>query len=156
MIVGAVLGTACSGTDRGVGPTQPTDFNSGSAVSVQATPPTAFAEPVDHSICPMVSPFQVRFNLLVQPIAPGGVVVVNGVTLQFTDGSGIRMPMVTLPAPLPTAQFGTALDQARGVLIPVNLGVGCGTGRRGTVRVTVDTRDASGRSRTAMTTVRVD
>jgi hypothetical protein len=153
LILAGFLGTACSRTDARVGLTQPTQFNGDSSVSVRATSATALAEPVNNAICPMVAPFQVRFGVIVEP---RGNVTVNAIRLQFTDIFGVRMPQVTLAAPLPTVQIGTELVQTRGLTIPVNLGIGCGTRQRGTVRVTVETRDDHGREGSGMTTVSVN
>jgi hypothetical protein len=155
LILAGFLGTACSRSDARVGLTQPTQFNGDSSVSVRATSTTALAEPVNNPICPMVAPFQVKFTVVVEP-RDRGTVTVNAITLQFTDIAGVRMPQVTLAAPLPTAQIGTELVQTRGLTIPLKLGIGCGTRQRGTVRVTVDTRDQQGRQGSGMTTVSVN
>ena len=65
--------------------------------------------------------------------------------MQFTDSFGVGMPQVTLPAPLPLAQFGTALDQARSQTFALGLGIGCGTSRHGRVRIVVEAADDRGR-----------
>jgi hypothetical protein len=49
---------------------------------------------------------------------------------------------VTLPAPGPTVQFGTGSDSSR--IFPLTFGIGCGTDRRGTLLVIVDTQDNRG------------
>jgi hypothetical protein len=54
---------------------------------------------------------------------------------------------VTLPAPLPTTQHGTALEQARSRLIPLTFGFGCSTESTGFLTVNVFARDGRGRNR---------
>jgi hypothetical protein len=52
--------------------------------------------------------------LIVTVTPTGGLTVfVTSITTQFTDVSGVTSPQVTLPAPVPTTQFGTALEQSR-------------------------------------------
>jgi hypothetical protein len=52
---------------------------------------------------------------LIVTVTPAGsvVVFVTSITTQFTDFTGASAPQVTLPAPIPTTQFGTALEQAK-------------------------------------------
>jgi len=53
-----------------------------------------------------------------------------------------------LAAPIPTAQFGSALVQARSSrTFPVDVPFGCGTGRVGVLALTVRTADATGLQR---------
>jgi hypothetical protein len=76
--------------------------------------------------------------------------------MQFFDTSGNSMPQVTLPAPVPTTQIGTALANARSAqAFAVTLGVGCGTGRKGNVVIVVETRDGLGRIGSGRATVSV-
>jgi hypothetical protein len=52
---------------------------------------------------------------------------------------------VTLPAPIPIAQFGSNLVEARsGATFPVTVNFGCGTSSTGTVAVAVNLTDANG------------
>jgi hypothetical protein len=69
--------------------------------------------------------------VVVQP--PTGVsVVVTSIRAQFVDTSGAAAPQVTLPAPVPTTQFGSALEQSRsGQSFSLRIGIGCGTGTTG-------------------------
>jgi len=61
-----------------------------------------------------------------------------------------------LPAPVPTTQFGSALEQARsGQSFPLTIGIGCATGTTGTVRIFVETRDSQGRTGMGQATVNV-
>jgi hypothetical protein len=56
------------------------------------------------------------------------------------------MPTVTLPAPVPTTEIGSALADSRGDLrFPLSMGIGCGVGRSGTISVEFNTRDGRGR-----------
>jgi hypothetical protein len=58
----------------------------------------------------------------------------------------MSMPTITLPAPVPTSQFGSALEASRGDLrFPLSMGIGCGVGRSGTISVHFNTRDGRGR-----------
>jgi hypothetical protein len=67
--------------------------------------------------------------------------------MQFTDSARVTMPPVTLTAPVPITQFGTALaDTLADQRFSLNLGIGCGVGRSGTIVIHVDTRDAHGRT----------
>ncbi len=55
------------------------------------------------------------------------------------------MPPVTIAAPIPTTQFGSALVQAGSVTtVPLTLAIGCGTGSQGTILVIVDMSDDLG------------
>ena len=92
---------------------------------------------------------------MVQP--PTGVsVVVTSIRAQFVDTSGAAAPQVTLPAPVPTTQFGSALEQARsGQAFALTVGIGCGTGNTGNMRILVETRDSQGRTGLGQATVGV-
>jgi hypothetical protein len=157
LVVAAFLAASCDVNDAGPNNfTKPTTPLNASAVSVSTTSPTAAAHPVGSAFCPSIAPFNVPLVIVVQPI---GVipVVVTAIRLQFFDTSGFGMPMVTLPAPVPTAQFGTGLNIARSAqFFPVTLGIGCGTGISGRVQVIVETRDDQGRTGSGNTTVRVN
>jgi hypothetical protein len=110
--------------------------------SLAVTPSTLVAQAVPFGGCPTVSPFNVPFNLIVT--TGGGVVTVTDITVRFTDTRGMAAPQVTLPAPVPTIPFGSALTQARQDF-PLRLSIGCGTGHTGTIVVIVGTRDRFGR-----------
>jgi hypothetical protein len=125
--------------------TTPTTINfaPASAVLVSSVPATLFAQPRNSFSCPFVTPFFAPMVVVVQPDGTPGFVVTQ-IALNFTDRSGQTQPQITLPAPVPTTQFGSALDQSRGLSFPVTLGLGCGVGRTGTLVVVVDTRDGMG------------
>jgi hypothetical protein len=155
LVSAALLAASCGGTDAQPNLTQPTISGRASAVSVSTTSPIALAQPVNNPICPSVAPFTVPLVIIVQPDG-GGVVVVTAIRVQFFDVSGISMPQVTLPAPVPTTQVGTALENARAAqAFPVTLGIGCGTGHVGNVQIVVETRDAQGRTGSARASVSV-
>jgi hypothetical protein len=146
LAVAAALTVSCSDADPADNLTQPTPLRTSSSVVVTTTSPTAIAERVSNPLCPSIAPFRVPLVIVVRP-EEDVVVIVTSIRLQFFDTSGTSMPQVTLPAPVPTTQFGSALDNARaGHLFPVTLGIGCGTGRVGNVQVVVETRDAQGRT----------
>lgn len=149
------LGASCGGTDSPLDVTQPTQSTSSLSVGVSTTSSMAVAERVSNPRCPSVAPFNVPLVIVVQPDSAVGVLV-TAIRVQFFDTSGIGMPQVTLLAPVPTTQFGTALANARSpLLFPVTLGIGCGTGHRGNVRVLVETRDGQGRTGLGRATVSV-
>jgi len=146
-LAAAGLTAACSGTMTHDSPTSPTTVTDASSASFSAASPTVVAQLVGHggSGCPAVAPFNVPINLVVR--VDGGVnVFVTQIRMQFTDPSRIEMPQVTLPAPAVTQQFGTNLVTARSArTFPLNLPVGCGTDRKGTAVILIDTRDEHGR-----------
>ena len=155
LVVVAFLGASCGGTDAALNPTQPSPSTSPLSVGVSTTSPIAVAERVRNPFCPSVTPFNVPLVVVVEP--PGGVsVVVTAIRVQFFDTSGAGAPQVTLPGPVPTTQFGSALDNARsGLAFPVTIGIGCGTGKTGTMRIVVETRDSQGRTAMGQATVGV-
>jgi hypothetical protein len=151
----AFLAASCGGTDAPLNLTQPTLSSGASPVSVSTTSPIALAQPVSNPLCPSVAPFNVPLVIVVQPDGVGAVVV-TAIRIQFSDTSGISMPQVTLPAPVPTTQIGSALANARSTqAFPVTLGIGCGTGHIGIVQIFVETRDAQGRTGSGRVTVSV-
>lgn len=155
LVFAAFLTAACDGTDARLNVTQPTLSSSASPVSVTTTSPITLAERESNPLCPSVAPFNVSIVIVVQP-GGAGTVVVTAIRLQFFDTSGVSMPQVTLPAPVPTTQIGTALANARSAqAFPVTLGIGCGTGHIGNVQIFVETRDAQGRTGSGRATVSV-
>jgi hypothetical protein len=143
LVVGAFLATSCGDTTAVVTATGPTTFALVPA-SFSVTPSTVVAQPVRTSFCPAFPPFTAVLNL---SISAGSVSVsITEISLRFVDTFGVGMPQVTLPAPVMTTQFGSALVQARQTRVfPLALGLGCGTGQRGTATVVVVIRDANGR-----------
>jgi hypothetical protein len=101
-------------------------------------------------VCAVASPFLVPFMVNVAPV--GSVtLVVTGISTQFTDSRGITAQQVTLPAPVPTVQYGTALDQARNAQhFAVNV---CRPLGSGTVTVVVNAHDMTGRKTNGSVTV---
>jgi hypothetical protein len=93
--------------------------------------------------------------IVVQP-NDGVDVVVTAIQMQFFDIAGTAMPRVTLPAPVPTTQFGTVFANARSPqTFEATMGIGCGTGHVGSIRIVVETRDRGGRRGSAGATVSV-
>ena len=155
LVVAAVLTASCSGSDATQQLTQPTSPGSALSVAVSTTSPIALAERVGNPFCPSVTPFRVPFVVVVESDG-GGTVIVTSIRVQFVDTSGIGAAQVTLPAPVPMTQFGSALDRARSPqAFPVTIGIGCGTGRTGRVQVFVEARDALGRTLSGVATVSV-
>ena len=155
LVVVAFLGASCGGTEATSNLTQPSPSSSPLSAAVSTTSPIIAAQRVNNPFCPSVAPFNVPVVVVVQP--PGGVsVIVTAIRVQFVDTSGAAAPQVTLPAPVPTTQFGTALDNARsGQAFPVSIGIGCGTGHTGSVRILVEMRDSQGRTGMGQATVGV-
>jgi hypothetical protein len=142
----ATLAAASCG-EVSMSPASPTKVDSptASTASISAQSHTVIAEPVSHSFCPSVAPFNAPFVIVVRPNGLPGLVVTR-VRMQFTDSAGVAMPPVTLAAPVPITQFGTALAETLAdQRFSLRLGIGCGVGRNGTIVIQVDTRDAQGR-----------
>ena len=111
LVVVAFLSASCGGTDAVVNPTQPSPTTSALSVAVSTTAPITVAQRIQNPFCPSVTPFSVPLVVVVQP--PTGVsVIVTSIRAQFVDTSGAAAPQVTLPAPVPTTQFGSALEQS--------------------------------------------
>jgi hypothetical protein len=138
-----LLITSCSDTDARLVATGPSGTGSAS-LQVQPMSATAFAQPVADPFCPAVAPFNVAFGLSVSTTGWSSDIITS-IRAQFTDTSGVRAPQVTLPAPGPTPVFGTAMPSGSTRSFPLMLGIGCGTGSRGTLIVIVDTSDGRGR-----------
>ena len=119
----------------------PTTFDV-AGVSASVTAGAAIADPNAGAAC---AAFTIPLSLVVQGGA--NAVAITSVTAQFLPNGGMPMPQVTLPAPVPTVQFGSALTDAKQT-IPLLLPVGCVVNRTGTVVVLVSTRDGHGHSNT--------
>ena len=151
LVAAAVLASSCSDNDARSALTQPS-FVGGSFVAVTAASSTAFAQPSNDPICPSIAPFNVTFGIIVKANGSSNVII-HGVQLRFTDSSGFQTPQITLPmppvtiaAPIPTTEFGSAMVQAgSATTVPLTLAIGCGTGSQGTILVIVDTSDDLGR-----------
>jgi hypothetical protein len=158
LVVAAFLVASCGGTDATMSPTKPTPLTQSSSslsVTVSTASPIASAQRVRNPFCPSVSPFDVPVVVIVEP--PAGVtVIVTAIRVQFVDTSGASATQVTLPAPVPTTQFGSALEQSRsGQHFPVTIGIGCGTGSNGNLVILVEARDSLGRTLGGRATVSV-
>jgi hypothetical protein len=136
LVVAALLLTSCSETDARVTATSPSPVGVQSGfqtAALEVSPATLFAQPVVSPFCPFTPPFNVGFNLLVRGGGPR--LLVTQIRLRFVDTRGVALPTVTLPAPVPMAQFGTQLTLTRDVLaFPLSFGFGCGTLRTGAGR----------------------
>jgi hypothetical protein len=153
LVVAAVVAASCDANNATQSPTQPTPANNAPSITVSTTSPTALAQRVSNPFCPTVAPFNVPFVVVVSSgLFP---VVVTSIRLQFVDTAGFGMPLVTLPAPVPTAQIGTSLALARSQFFPVVLPIGCASGFKGNVQIAVQTRDAQGRIETNHATLSV-
>ena len=157
-ILAATLVSSCSDDPKSpTGPTTPAAQANieASGISFGLASDTVVAQPVSHAQCPSVTPFLVPFVIVISPNGAPDLVVTQ-IQMQFTDIMGSTMPMITLPAPVPTREFGSALVAARGDLrFPLNMGIGCGVGRSGTIAVHFNTRDRRGHEDSAHLKVNV-
>ena len=140
LLLAAFLVNACDDAKHNVA--APTTFDAaGVSADVTAAPPVI--DPDGDRGCPA---FTIPVELSVRTGALD--VAITDVTMQFVNSSGIPMPQVTLPAPLPAAQFGSALIAARSVRsIPLVVPVGCTNDLTGSVVVILGTRDGRGHRR---------
>jgi hypothetical protein len=152
VVAGSVLFFAsCSDTPPAADMTQPTAITTTTMTSSQSevsvSPSVVVAQRVVRPFCPSVPPFTAVLNLHVR--GDGMVnLFVDRIRLNFVDTFGVRMPQVTLPAPVLTAQFGSALIEARDArTFAIPFAFGCVTQSAGTLTVVVDMRDDHGRMR---------
>ncbi len=149
----ALIAASCGDSNL---PTTPTTFgvagssSSSSNVSISALSDNIVAQPVVRPFCPTVSPFIVPFTVVVT-----GTVVVTNLNMQFTDLAGTHQPSVSVPAPIPTQEFGTELTNARDLRFPLSLGIGCGVGRSGVIVVGFDGTDHNGKKTSGQTKITV-
>jgi hypothetical protein len=138
LVLAACLVTACDDAKSSV--VEPTAF-AGAGVSADVTAGAAVADRDGDRSCRALT---IPLKLTVR--AGGLDVSVTDVTMRFVDSSGVAMPQVTLPAPIPTAQIGSDLIAARSArTIPLAISIGCTAHPAGTVVVVVGTRDGRGR-----------
>jgi hypothetical protein len=146
ILAASLLIAGCNDSDVRISATSPgalIELPSTSFASIH--PSFASAQLIRVGDCPHVHPFRVPFNLIIQ--AAGDVTVsLTEVRMQFTDNFGVTAPQVTLPAPVLTRQFGTALVLARSErTFPLDFSFGCGTGRIGTIVIQVRGRHGNGK-----------
>jgi hypothetical protein len=154
LILPGALVLALAGCGTANTPTVPTTLESHASASVSAAS-SVQAQQTSFSFCPTVTPFSATIAVVV--VAGDVDLFVTSITSQFTDTNNIQLPTITLPAPVPTAQFGSALVQARqGVTFPVTVNFGCGTASTGTVTMAVHLSDANGGASTRDLHVRVN
>ena len=154
MLAGVLLFAASCGGNMDGQPaaTAPTPIGADSLPMFSASQSAVSTKGVRDPFCPSVEPFLVPVDLVVRAQEVG--LLVTGITARFTDTAGVQAPQVTLPAPVPTTQFGSALVAARSQrTFPLILRIGCGTGGAGTVIIFVDARDELGRTRSGQATV---
>ena len=145
----------CTNTEPGSA-TRPSSFGVGSSVAMEVVPAVITARPSSRAVsCPENPPFVGTLSVNIR--AGVSAITLHNVQLKFTDTvGGLSAPQVTLPAPVPTQQFGSTLVAARAATqFPFSFGFGCGTGRNGTLVVIVVTTDEQGRNAVNETRVRV-
>lgn len=156
-LVVTVLATSCSGTTAHDSPTQPTQLATEASVSVSAASPLVAAQTAGPAAsgCPAHAPFTVPVGVIVRANRDLRIFV-TAITMRFTDSFNLQMPQITLAAPALTRQFGTNLVEARSArTFPLQVAIGCGTGKSGTVMMTVNTQDERGRQESAQVSVAV-
>ena len=148
-LAACLLATGCSDTDAPATATGPMALTLASSTFASISPAVLTAQLTGRPNCPGLQPLRVTANLVV--LADDDVTLfLNEVRLRFTDRTGVAGPQVTLPAPMLTSQFGTALIEARSSRrFPLDFSFGCSTDRTGTLTVNVRARDARGRDRAA-------
>ena len=143
-IATAVLAAAaCDGSGRQV--LNPTPLaTAGASTSVSIQPSIIRTQPVHRPACPALPPFVGSLDVHVQ--APASSLTLKRVQMTFIDSTRFAAPAVTLPAPIPTVQFGSTLIEARSRrTFRFTFPLGCNTGRTGTLVVFVVTSDREGR-----------
>jgi hypothetical protein len=152
VLIAAILVAACGTTSS---PTAPTTAMAEAAASISAQPAIAGHEATAFKFCPTSPAFSARVGLVVTATSDVALVVQN-ITYRFVDSQGSPMPQVTMTAPAMTAQFGSALVNARDSrTFPLDVSLGCGTQHTGRVQVTVLIADTNGRTCTRQLSVDV-
>jgi hypothetical protein len=152
VLLGIALSIGCE-TESGV--LNPTPLGTGLSGTVSLQPSAVAVESVARPSCPTLPPFVGSLNLTV--LSPDDRrVSLRSVQMTFTDSAGLSAPSVTLPAPVPTVQAGSALIEARSQrTFPLTFPFGCGTRRTGTLVVVVTVSDDRQRESTAEARVAV-
>jgi hypothetical protein len=156
LVVGALFASSCGNTDARSVPAQPS-FVSASFVTITPTSSTVTAQPVSNPSCPSIPPFKVDGGIVVTPNGSSNVTI-DDVRFRFTDTFGLQTPQITLPmlpvtiaAPNPVPPVGSATATT----LPLTFGIGCGTGKQGTITLIVDTSDGRGRRGSQQLTMNV-
>jgi hypothetical protein len=146
VLIAAFLTASCSDTDARLAATEPSPLSGSKTASLAISPVVVAPQIFRTPPCVGLPPFGVHFNLNVQAGDMQNLLITS-VRAEFRDSSGMQAPAVTLPAPVPTAQFGSMLVDARSQRdFPFTFA--CGIGRTGTIVVIVDTRDGFGQTGT--------
>jgi len=155
IVVVASLASACNDTAALTTTTGPTTVSVRSA-DFSASAGAVFSQQMGKTTCPAFPPFVIPVDLIVRVNGGLNVFLIN-VNMQFVDSTGIVMPQITLPAPQLTAQFGTALVQARSArTFPFTIPVACGTQQKGALTIQARTRDEQGREESGQVSLKVD
>jgi hypothetical protein len=145
LIVALCVASGCTESEGRLEVSRPTGFGISTAPFVGVNTSVVTAQSVIDPLCPGIPPFVANINLTIGSTGDFGVSV-RSVRMQFVDfRTGLSAPQVTLPAPIPIAQAGSTLVQARDQrTFPFVFPFGCGTGRRGTIVIIVDTQTDRG------------
>jgi hypothetical protein len=149
ILAASLAAAGCSKSDEDVTLTGPSALQVGSGAEIATLTPTVTAIQLSGTArCPDVHPLRIRPNLTIRSVDED-TLFINEIRMRFTDRFGVTAPQVTLPAPVLTTQYGTALINAREArTFPLDFNFGCGTGRTGTLAVLIVLRDGRGRDRT--------
>ena len=148
-LLATFLLTACSDHDGPRTPVQPgfttlsptVEFRPSIGLGTQVLS----AQPADEVRCPDAPPFVAPFTVTLA--APRVDVSLDSVRLKFFDVVGVPMPQVTLTQPSLSTEFGSTVVRAHSSrTFPFRFRFGCGTARRGTLIIIVDTRDPRGQT----------
>jgi hypothetical protein len=112
------------------------------AIGIQPTPLVPHA--IFGAVCPFTHPFAVPFDLVVQ--SSRSALLINQIRIDFVDSFGTSGPQLVIPQTELNNRFMNAAISPRGSrAFPFSFEFGCGTARRGTLSVFVQTSDEAGR-----------
>jgi hypothetical protein len=162
LVLSVAVVPACSGTGIEPSPAEPAAAEPASlsvdVAAAEVRPVTGSAtgqQAIYSASSPCRDPFVAPVGLIVRATRDFNVHVRQIRTQVVTDSMQLRMPQVTIAAPLLIEEFGTDLVRAQSNrLFPLRVMVGCGI-KTGAVVVDVDADDDRGRSHTGRVTVRL-
>ena len=155
LIVVAFLGVSCGGTDAALNPTQPSPSASPLSVGVSTTSSMAVAERVRNPFCPSVTPFNVPLVVVVAAARRGQRCRHRNPRAVFRH---IGLWRASSDVACACAHY--AVRQRTGQR-PFRAGLSrddrdrLRTGKTGTMRIVVETRDSQGRTAMGQATVGV-
>jgi hypothetical protein len=153
-VVSLALSSAACSDDRTV-PLAPAPFGglpTPSVLAIAVQPIPLVPQTIIGGLCPFTHPFVVPFDLHVRSGA--SALFLNQVRINFVDSFGTSGPQLTIPQPDLNVRFRTTSIAAQTSReFPFSFEFGCGTARRGTLSVFVQTNDEAGRMNDGSLTV---